>query len=364
MNSDSSFDFEPWDKQFTVDREYLVACELNDLEAVKYWLDQGANVNHWTDENIETVNYDVFDFGLKYAVKNNYLELCDLLLAQANINVNQKDFADYYGNWYGYVGCTFKTNHTPLMIAVQHGHSEIVKRLVKAPGIDLNFQEPHSHETAAMMAVSKTRYWSRWDEDRSYWKDVAEVNLEIVKILSETEGVDWNLENVENETAFTKALMLKDLSCLKLLRKVPNIDWNCISNRRCSPLGWTLALDLDPPSRNSEAARFLLSLPDVEVDMEEIRWHITEAVKECKIYVYKKILQSKISNKLCVAAKMINFKMSLEEGKFKSIFYFLKFALEKNMSKNIVDILVSVLKTWDIIDLVIYYKDRWRSRRI
>ena len=61
---------------------------------------------------------------------------------------------------------------------------------------------------------------------------------------------------------------------------------------------------------------------------------------------------------------MINFKMSLEEGKFKSIFYFLKFALEKNMSKNIVDILVSVLKTWDIIDLVIYYKDRRRSRRI
>ena len=56
--------------------------------------------------------------------------------------------------------------------------------------------------------------------------------------------------------------------------------------------------------------------------------------------------------------------MSLEEGKFKSIFYFLKFALEKNMSKNIVDILVSVLKTWDIIDLVIYYKDRRRSRRI
>ena len=168
MNSDSSFDFEPWDKQFTVDREYLVACELNDLEAVKYWLDQGANVNHWTDENIETVNYDVFDFGLKYAAKNNYPEICDLLLAQANINVNQKDFADYYGNWYGHLGCTFKTNHTPLMIAVQHGHSEIVKRLVKAPGIDLNFQEPHSHETAAMMAVSKTRYWSRWDEDRSY----------------------------------------------------------------------------------------------------------------------------------------------------------------------------------------------------
>ena len=50
------------------------------------------------------------------------------------------------------------------------------------------------------------------------------------------------------------------------------------------------------------------------------------------------------------------FKMSLGEGKFKSIFYFLKCALEKNMSKNIVDVLVSVLKTWDIIDLVNHYK--------
>ena len=88
-----------------------------------------------------------------------------MLLAQPNIDVNQKDFADYEGNCYDYVGGIFKTNHTPLMMAVQHGHSEIVKRLVKAPGIDLNFREPHFHETAAMMAVSKTRYWSLWDED-------------------------------------------------------------------------------------------------------------------------------------------------------------------------------------------------------
>ena len=40
------------------------------------------------------------------------------------------------------------------MMAVQHGHSEIVKWLV-APGIDLNFQEPHFHETAAMMESAK-----------------------------------------------------------------------------------------------------------------------------------------------------------------------------------------------------------------
>ena len=115
-DSDSSFDFEACDKQYTADLEYLGACERNDLEAVKYWLDQGANVNHWTYENIETGNYDAFDFGLKYAATKNYPELCDLLLAQPNIDVNQKDFADYEGNCYDYVGGTFKIYHTPLMI--------------------------------------------------------------------------------------------------------------------------------------------------------------------------------------------------------------------------------------------------------
>ena len=82
----------------------------------------------------------------------------------------------------------------------------------------------------------------------------------------------------------------------------------------------------------------LKELEVIKVNFAEVKWHLTEAVKECKISVYEKILQSKISNKLYVAAKMRNFTMSLKEGKFKSIFYFLKFALEKDMSKNIVDV--------------------------
>ena len=58
-------------------------------------------------------------------------------------------------------------------------HSEIVKRLVKAPGIDLNFQEPNCQESAAMIAVRRRRYWSVPDY---LWKDWEEE--ENVKILS------------------------------------------------------------------------------------------------------------------------------------------------------------------------------------
>ena len=37
-----------------------------------------------------------------------------------------------------------------------------------------------------------------------------------------------------------------------------------------------------------------------------------------------------------------------------SNFHFLLFALQRNMSKSIVDLLVAVLKPWDIVDLVNY----------
>ena len=37
-----------------------------------------------------------------------------------------------------------------------------------------------------------------------------------------------------------------------------------------------------------------------------------------------------------------------------SNFHFLLFALQRNLSKSIVDLLVAVLKPWDIVDLVNY----------
>ena len=98
---------------------------------------QGAYVNYWTAIDDETGHYreDVFEFGLKYAATKNYPELCDLLLEHPNIDVNMKEVRTYNGTYYGLSNSSGSWNlvHTPLILAVQYGHSEIVKRLVKAP---------------------------------------------------------------------------------------------------------------------------------------------------------------------------------------------------------------------------------------
>ena len=325
---------------------------------------------------------------MKYAATRNYPELCDLLLEHPNIDVNMKEVRTYNGTYYGLSNSSGSWNlvHTPLILAVQYGHSEIVKRLVKAPGIDLNFQEPNGEESAAMIAASRERYWIMLD-DWGEWVENVEINLEIVKILSETEGVDWNLEDIAGDTAFTRALFLEDVKCLKVLRKVPSIDWNYIdtSTASFSTLVWTLTDAGLPFIKHLKAARFLLSLPDVLVDIEELRNEelIGEAVKQCKLYVRKKIknLQKTVKKKkpnvskkmkvekLYATKKMKKFfekkiekKKQLETDlnrkdnhrKLESIFDFLLIALQKDLNQNIVDVFVAALEPLDIVELVIY----------
>ena len=50
------------------------------------------------------------------------------------------------------------------------------------------------------------------------------------------------------------------------------------------------------------------------------------------------------------------YKIFLNQRRLESVsnFHFLLFALERNLSKSIVDLLVAVLKPWDIVDLVNY----------
>ena len=112
------------DKYLEVNTKFLHACKNNDIDGefgVKYWISQGADVNYWDNDD--------YYYGLKYAAIENYPELCDFLLAQPNIDVNSAfKSRDYYS-----------TDH-PLNLAIKYGHTEIVRKLVKAPGIDLNCQ--------------------------------------------------------------------------------------------------------------------------------------------------------------------------------------------------------------------------------
>ena len=322
-----------------VNDQFLQACKDNDLDGdfgVKFWIAKGADVNYgtYTDMDSERGHGEGYVFGLAYAATKNYPELCDWLLAHPDINVNMK---------YIRKGLFLNKVDTPLTLAVKAGHSEIVKKLAKAPGIDLNFQSLDGWwnfgESAAFLSISSTS------------SDIHSppINLDCVKVLAEVEGVDWNLEDSEGVTPFMRALMnrrMDSVKCLKVLRNISSIDWNNIYppdyGFKGSPFCYTLFTDHNVIPRYI-IPRFLLTLPDVQVDIDELkeRYCFDKAVMACKQHVLN---------------KMNKYKIFWKGRRLESVsnFHFLLFALQRNLSKSIVGLLVAVLEPWDIVDLVNY----------
>ena len=283
-----------------VNDQFLQACKDNDLDGdfgVKFWIAKGADVNYWTYEDMNSERFHGEGYGtvsglfrkkdtltvsgLVYATIKNYPELCDWLLAHPDIDVNMKCIRRG----------SFSTEvDTPLTLAVKAGHSSIVKKLVKAPGIDLNFQSLdglwNDGESAALLSMlSACNIHS------------PSINLDCVKVFTETEGVDWHLEDSKGFTPFIRALMNKrmdSVKCLKVLRNVSSIDWNNIYppdyGFKCSPFCYSLGTDYNKIQRNV-IPRFLLTLPDVQVDIDELkeRYCFDKAVMACKQHVLNKI---------------------------------------------------------------------------
>ena len=89
---------------------FLKACQDNELNKVRSLLVFNVDVN-WTRDD------DGWS-GLNSAARRNYGELLELLLAQTEVNVNMRD----------------KYNWTPLMVACDWGHENIVRRLCTVTG--------------------------------------------------------------------------------------------------------------------------------------------------------------------------------------------------------------------------------------
>ena len=118
-----------------------------------------------------------------------FLEICRNNQVQA-VNDFLKDF--YKDLWSG------------LRAACRHGNSAIVSRLIQEPGLDINYQNEIGW-TAAHLA----------------WR-----HTECVRILAETDRVDWNKADRRGRTPLYWALKYGHSDTVDIIVQQPNIDYN------------------------------------------------------------------------------------------------------------------------------------------
>jgi len=202
-----------------LEETFLKACRENDRTKVRACLDLGVNVN--------AKNMRWLCSGLMFAVINNNIDLCEMLLGQPGIDVNQF-FQDGDQN----------ANPTALMVSCSLGREEVTQKLVSHPGIDLNFQD-NDGKTAAFMAVEEGKIgcvrilsmqnnvnWNlfpRCDSPITFYA-ISQDNQEILKILLNISSINWNLKGIDGDTALAYALIGRKTEIAKLILTVPNLE--------------------------------------------------------------------------------------------------------------------------------------------
>ena len=129
------------------------------------------------------------------AAANNSEDVVAWLLAQPGVQVNMVvDDAD-------------DPPSTALTAACQAGHPDIVRRLVRAPGIDLNWQDSYG-SAAAHMAARKS--------------------AACVEVLAGVPGVDWNRKDDNGWTPLYEALFCGDPGSVWTILAIPGVDFTVI----------------------------------------------------------------------------------------------------------------------------------------
>ena len=155
--------------QKTLKELYFEACQNNDTEIVQFCIDKlGLNINCVSEDGLWT--------GLAICAKNNYLQMLEVLLNVPNVNVNIKSSRKCIDeDDFGKV--------TSIIVACYYQNHEIVRRLLREPGIDLKYKSGNWKWTAM--------HWAAWKSDK----------------------------------------------CCEELAMYPDIEWNCSQKRDFSPLG-------------------------------------------------------------------------------------------------------------------------------
>ena len=137
---------------------------------------------------------------------------------------------------------------TALMVACAGGHPDIVRRLVQAPGVDLNMRCHGTGWTAAhwaaMYSAACVEVLARvpgldWNMDSAYWlgpplccavhwgnsqREAATTDAEVVRLLAGLAEADWNDRDLVGDTPLMVALRANMLDIAKILIQSPLVD--------------------------------------------------------------------------------------------------------------------------------------------
>ena len=197
--------------------ELYAAARDGDAEKVRLLLEAGADVN-WKNDT----DHDVTP--LFCAAHKDHTECVRLLLAAPGIDINQ----------------AAQNGYTPLIVAVGMGHTECVRLLLAAPGIDIN-QAAQDGDTPLN--------WAAYNG-----------HTECVNLLLAAPGIDVNQTDMFGETPLNRAAQKGHKECVRLLLTAPGININQASQRGSTPLSWAAY------NGHTECVRLLLAAPGIDIN--------------------------------------------------------------------------------------------------
>ena len=180
-------------KKFDVREIFVNSCKNNEIEKVIFICDS-------LNLNVNTKSRSGERSGLVDAARYNSEDVVVWLLAQPGIQVNMVvDDAD---------------DATALTAACRAGHPDMLRRLVQAPDVDLNWQDSYGL-TAAHWAAMKS--------------------AACVEVLAGVPGVDWNRKAGGGQTPLFCALWWSKTSSVRTILAIPGVDCTVRENHGNTP---------------------------------------------------------------------------------------------------------------------------------